>query len=280
MPTKRPVRPRNRSGPDDAPEAKLSVRALLMAGLSRASSSTDWAAISAATRIVLPSSDGPMREVITGRNVRPTGMYPSRKAGRPLAFESMNERAVFIHSEVDTEIANYMSQPCRFEFVLDGVKRSYVPDCARILADGTLEIVEVKGDRRDLVDPDYLRKLDHVAQACRAIGWSFRVVFGAPLRAKTVRNRTIQLIQLHHLTRYGAKDVFLVQARLRAASDGLPLGDLARALGDEVVGRAKICAMMVGRELSIDLNAPLSPASCVRLRSAQSAVEPGGEGVL
>jgi len=280
MPTKRPMRPRDRSDHDDAPEAKLSVRALLMAGLSRAIASTDWVAISAATRIVLPIWDEPMREVITGRRVGPSGMYPSRKAGRPLAFESMNERAVFIHSEVDTEIANYLSQPCRFEFVLDGVKRSYVPDCARILADGTLEIVEVKGDRRDLSDPDYLRKLDHVSQACRKMGWSFRVVFGAPLRAKTVRNRTIQLIQHHRLTRYGAQDVFLIHSRLSEASNGLPLGDLARALGDEVVGRAMICAMMVGRELSIDLDAPLSPASCVRLRSAKCAVAAGGEGVL
>lgn len=280
MPTERPTRTRDRSEHEDPPEAKLSVRALLQSGLSRASESTDWVAISAATRVVLAGSDGPMREVITGRNVRATGVYPSRKAGRPLAFESMNERAVFIHSEVDTEIANYLSQPCRFEFVLDGVKRSYVPDCARILADGTLEIVEVKGDRRDLADPDYLRKLDHVAQASRTMGWSFRVMFGAPLRAKTVRNATVQLIQHHRLTRYGAEDVFLVHARLRAASDALPLGDLARMLGDEVVGRAKICAMMVGRELCIDLDAPLSPTSCVRLLSAKCAVAPGVEGVL
>ncbi|PZR32919.1 hypothetical protein [Caulobacter segnis] len=255
------ARPKRQS----VPEAEMTVRALLQAGLTRAKDSADWASISAATRIVLPSTDGPMREVITGRNIRPTGSYGSRKAGRPLAFESMNERAVFVHSEVDIRVANYLSQPCRFEFVLDGVRRSYVPDCARILADGTLEILEVKGDRRDLTDVDYRRKLDHVAQVCRVVGWSFRIVFAAPLRARTVRNATIQLIEHHRLAQYGAKDVFVVHERLAAASTPLPLGELAQAFGDEVVGRAKICAMMVGRCVAIDLNAPLTRSSPVNL---------------
>ena len=255
------ARPKRQS----VPEAEMSVRALLQAGLTRAKDSADWASISAATRIVLPSADGPMREVITGRNIRPTGSYASRKAGRPLAFESMNERVVFVHSEVDIRVANYLSQPCRFEFVLDGVRRSYVPDCARILANGTLEILEVKGDRRDLTDVDYRRKLDHVAQACRVVGWSFRVVFGAPLRARTVRNATIHLIQHHRLVQYGAKDVFVVHERLAAAATPLLLGELAQALGDEVIGRAKICAMMVGRCVAIDLNAPLTRSSPVSL---------------
>lgn len=262
------------------PEAEMSVRALLQAGLTRAKDSADWSSISAATRVVLPAADGPMREVITGRNIRPTGSYASRKAGRPLAFESMNERAVFVHSEVDIRVANYLSQPCRFEFVLDGVKRSYVPDCARILANGTLEIVEVKGDRRDLADPDYVRKLDHVAQACRVVGWSFRIVFGAPLRARTVRNATVQLIQHHRLAQYGAKDVFVVHDRLAAAASPLPLGELARALGNEVVGRAKICGMMVGRCLAIDLNAPLTSASSVYLPTAADMGAPDMEGAL
>jgi hypothetical protein len=270
----------SRSVDYDAPEAQLSVRALLQAGLNRASNSTDWAAVSAATRIILSGADGPMREVITGRNIRATGVYPSRKAGRPLAFESMNERAVFLHSEVDTEVANYLSQPCRFEFVLDGVKRSYVPDCARILADGSLEILEVKGNRLDLEDLDYRCKLDHVAMACRTVGWSFRVVFAAPLRARTVRNATVALIQHHRLACYGAMDVFTVQELLTKAAGSLPLGDLALALGDEVIGRAKICAMMVGRHLAIDLDAPLTLASRVQPRSAVPAAAPRMEGAL
>lgn len=264
MPLNMPNGASGRSEHENAPETQLSVWSLLQAGLSRAESGSDWAAISAATRIVLPDTDRPMREVITGRNIRPTGSYASRKAGRPVAFESMNERAVFLHSEVDPFVANYLSQPCRFEFAIDGVQRSYVPDCARILADGSLEILEVKSDRRALEDVDYRRKLDHVARACRAAGWSFRVVFGAPLRKRTTRNTTVQLIQHHRLACYGENDVYIVQELLEGSSRRLTLNDLARALGDEVVGRAKVCAMMVGRHLAIDLDAPLTAASHVR----------------
>lgn len=258
----------------DAPETRLSVSSLLQAGLAHASTSSAWASISANTRIVLSATDGPMREVITGRNIRATGIYPSPKAGRPVAFESMNERAVFLHSEVDTGVVRYLSQPCRFEFVLGGRMRSYVPDLARILDDGTLEIVEVKGDPSALSDPDYRCKLDHVAAACRMIGWSFRVIFAEPLRERTVRNLTVAKIQHYRLAAFGASDVFKVQELLANAPGGVPLGDLASAIGDSSGGLGKVCAMMVGRHLAIDLDAPLTPASNVRPLSAQQADTP------
>lgn len=88
----------------------------------------------------------PIRTIVTGRRIITTGVYASRKAGRPLPYESMNELAFFMHREVDTEVVDYRAQPFRLEFMIEGRKRTYIVDCVRLMADGGIEVVEVKSD--------------------------------------------------------------------------------------------------------------------------------------
>lgn len=224
-----------------------------------------------AGRIVFPTSGGPIRTIITGRRHIVTGSYASRKARRAMPFEGMNERLFFMHSEVDTSVVDYRAQPFRFEFTIDGVRRTYIVDCVRLLSDGRIEVVEVKNDRRALRDHHYLEKLDRVATVCSALDWSFRVVLREQLESPRVRLENVELIQSRRHTRLMAADVHVVLDSIAHAGGRISMGELAEKFGDAIRGRAALQAMMVHRLVEIDISKPLGSESSVTLPSSPTA---------
>lgn len=216
-----------------------------------------WESMAASATLVTTPTGQPIRTIITGRRRITTGSYASRKAGRAFPFEGMNERAFLMHSEVDTSVVDYRAQPFRFEFVIDGQKRTYIADAVRLLDSGAVEVVEIKNDRRFLKDPDYVHKLECVVHICRQIGWRFRVIYRETLFEPTALFDNVQDIQSWRLADYGQSDVFRVLDCLGACGSK-PLGALADLLGRRPVGMAKLKAMMVGRTVRIDLSRRLS----------------------
>ncbi|MNS55785.1 hypothetical protein D3C72_886290 [compost metagenome] len=228
-----------------------------------------WENLSAAATLVVTPTGAPIRTIITGRRHVTTGVYVSRKAGRALPYESMNERTFFMHSEVDTEVVDYRAQPFRLEFILDGRKRTYTVDCVRLLADGLIELVEIKNDRRSLRDLDYASKLEAVQTICDRVGWGFRIVFKSSLFEPTHVYRNICDVQSWRLTEYTKTDVFEVAEQIHGAGP-MPLARISEHLGDLVVVAAKLKAMMVGRVVRLDLSRPLNSDTSVSLLSPQS----------
>jgi hypothetical protein len=252
------------------------LRQTILSALEKPADSRAWASICVAARVVMTPDGRSIRTIITGRRRVATGVYNSRKARRGLVHESMNERAFFIHSEVDTTVLDYMCQPFRFEFVLGGAARIYIADCVRQRADGSLEVIEVKHDHRALRDPDYAQKLEAVRQICQILGWGFRVVHGAPLRERTTRNLNVEAVQLSRFVQYGAREVFAAAELCERAGGMIALGRLAEGLGERRLGTAQACAMMVGRVLDIGLDARRLPDAPVRLVATATASVVGG----
>lgn len=230
--------------------------------------SLSWENLSAAATLVVTPTGAPIRTIITGRRHVTTGVYVSRKAGRALPYESMNERAFFMHSEVDTEVVDYRAQPFRLEFILNGRKRAYIVDCIRLLADGSIELVEIKNDRRSLRDLDYASKLEAVRTICDRVGWRFRVIFKSSLFEPTHVYRNICDVQSWRLTEFTKTDVFKVADQLHRAGP-TPLAQLSEHLGGPVVVAAKLKAMMVGRVVRLDLSHPLNLNTSVSLLNSQ-----------
>lgn len=224
-----------------------------------------WENLSATATLVLTKDGAPIRSIITGRRHITTGSYASRKAGRGLPYESMAERALFMQSEVDTDVVDYRAQPFRFEFVSNGQKRTYIVDCVRLLSDGTIEVVEVKHDARSLRDPNYTAKLHAVRLICERVGWRFRVVLQKALRTSRAFDDIVD-IQSWRFTDFGQADVFCAGTTIGQGVTSL--GDLAAALsrltpsedpfGSKAVAIAKLKAMVVKRIVRFDLSNPLS----------------------
>lgn len=227
-----------------------------------ASSLSTWQGVSAAATLVVTANGGPIRTIITGRRRITTGSYASVKAGRSLPFESMNERAFLMDSEVDTSVVDYRAQPFRLELVIGGVKRAYIPDGLRLLDTGSLEVIEIKKDWQSLSDPDYASKLECVAKVCELVGWRFRIIYASELFQPPQRYRNVLDVQSWRLTEYSDSDLYRIAARLDVAKIEA-LGVLSDLLGGGPSGNAKLKAMMVGRVVRIDLNEPISRFSLV-----------------
>lgn len=73
-----------------------------------------------------------------------TGFFPSMKNGRSMAFESLLERQLFLSLEFDNSVKNYLEQPIKLEYMLNGKKTSYHPDCLVRYYDGRQTLYEVK----------------------------------------------------------------------------------------------------------------------------------------
>lgn len=159
-------------------------------------------------RLVLTPDGRPIRSIRTGRRVIVTGSYSSKKAGRALPWESRYECFFFHHCEVDVDVVDYCAQPLRIEFSDGGAKRIYIADCARLLADGAFEIVEIKSDRKYAKDPHYARKLEGVARICATLGWRFKMVFQDELVNPPARWANIRLIQSKRTVSFNAVDVY------------------------------------------------------------------------
>lgn len=243
---------------------QLTVEAVVLSAGLKDAVPLSWETLSASATLVTTPCGAPIRTIVTGRRVITTGVYASRKAGRPLPYESMNELAFFMHCEVDTEVVDYRAQPFRLEFVIDGRKRTYIVDCVRLMADGGIEVVEVKSDPRALQDTDYAKKLQAVRAICQQVGWCFRLVFMKALLKRTAFHRNVTNVQSRRMTDYTSADVFQVVEILGRSGD-VALGELVQHLGVRALGLAKLQAMMVGRIVHIDLAQPIGDASHVAL---------------
>jgi hypothetical protein len=193
-----------------SPQRRTTLDGSLFEAVCECQKSRCWKCLSASATLVLTESGVPIRTVVTGRRHQVTGVYASRKAGRALPYESMNERAFFMHSEVDTDVVDFRAQPFRLEFTVDGRPRAYIVDCVRQLACGTIELIEVKNDRRALRDVDYQLKLQCVRAICEEVGWQFRIILKQGLFEPEVRHLNVLDVQSWKLTDYSATDVFRV----------------------------------------------------------------------
>jgi len=246
------------------------VEAALHSTVVRDAEPSSWDSLAASATLVTTPCGAPIRTIVTGRRVITTGVYASRKAGRPQPYESMNERAFFMHCEVDTDVIDYRAQPFRLEFVLDGRKRTYIADCVRVLASGDIELVEIKSDPSSVRNPDYRQKLEAVRAICSQVGWRFRLIFEKSLTEPAVFHRNIIDVQFRRMTKYSDTDVFGVVEALGRQS-GATLGDVIQNIGSRAEGLAKLKAMMVGRIVRLDLTEQIGDATPVGLVSGEES---------
>ena len=216
-------------------------------------------------RIVEDPRGGPMRRIINGRHYKPTGRYSSTKARRSLPWEDKRERTYFWHCEADTNVVAYLSQPHRLELEIGrACPLIYFPDVRRDMADGRVEIREIKKAYNPKEDPNYDWKLQLAAEVYRGLGWSFRII-EAPEIERRPGHDTVWAIQRYRHVAVTVQDRFAVMETVEHHNGIAAFGQVADALGGGPAGEARLCACIVRRIASIDCTARLEPNSPVTL---------------
>ncbi|MEL6060205.1 MULTISPECIES: TnsA endonuclease N-terminal domain-containing protein [unclassified Methylobacterium] len=231
--------------------------------------------IRTAAKIDVGVRGGPVRLIINGRHHKPVGRYASRKARRSLPWEALAELAYLWVCEADADVVSYLSQPHRLTIRLPGGKSAvYYPDVRRDLADGGVEIVEIKKREEDARrTPDYALKLELARLVYEGLGWTYLILSEADLKDRR-ELRTAEAIQRNRTARVTGQERHRLAEAVYRAGGSLPFAEAAEALGGGSRGRAKLHAAIVLRVVSIDLTRPLNRGAPVRLVSpaARAAV--------
>ncbi len=129
------------------------------------------------------SSHTPARQVVapTGGIVR--GWFPSIKAQRMVAFESLLERDALYLFEFSPAVANIQEQPFKLQYACGDVVRRYTPDFALDLHDGRTVIVEIKPENK-LLQADVAESLRCIEAAFMRQGQVFRVLSDLTIRTQ------------------------------------------------------------------------------------------------
>lgn len=146
-------------------------------------------------------------------------------------------------------------------------KQVYTADVELVAPDGTVTIVEIKRDQRDLSDAEYRAKLVRVKQICDECGMRFRVIFKEQLWVSIVHRRNVTLFASRAFTTVQPEHRHRLEKH-RGRTDGLTIfGDLADAIepDNRRYGEAIVQALTVARKVEIDLTKPLFDATEVAL---------------
>ena len=232
-----------------------------------------------AVRIVRARGGGPIRTLIQSVLQMPTGEFASLKAGRPLPWQGVERKFIWI-SEVDWNVCTYMTQPMRVEFHMsDGTTLIYFPDMERLLADATNEIVEIKRQedeaRRDL---DYAHKLWLFRQVCALRGWQFRILSAEKYLSEGHRLANAQAIRMDRFAALTAEDYIRLGEAARHTNDLTWAGAVAALsrTDDEWSpnGLARLRALIVRRHVRVDINLRIKQSTPIVLTES-AAIQVG-----
>jgi hypothetical protein len=204
-----------------------------------------------------------MRSVGRRRGIRPGGLYYSQKMGRMVGYESDNEKCDFYRSEIAPDVVGYREQPHTIEAVIAGKVRRYTPDREGRFADGHIEIVEVKDEFEAEKDPDYNAKLDYFAEVYERLGWSFRLTTRNEIKDPATFE-TVETVQRYRRASFTVGEIADVRRRFSQHGE-CRLADLLPIFSSDLTGLPKLCAMMVGRIVVLDIHSKLEPSSIVKL---------------
>lgn len=119
-------------------------------------------------------ADQPVRLIIDKRHKWNVGLVASVKMGGMVPWESRYERDKLLKLECDNTVAAFYAQPETIEYKIFGKTHRYTPDIRVELADGSVEIVEVK-PQRFADHPSNVIAFEAIEKVYEARGISFRV---------------------------------------------------------------------------------------------------------
>lgn len=217
-------------------------------------------------QIVRAGDGGPLR-TFNGGLAHENGWLVSAKAGRVLHFEGAAQRDFLLRAEVEPGVASMASEAVRFEFSGPNGTETYTADVELTAPDGTITIVEIKRDRRDLSDPEYRDKLVRVKQTCDEQGMRFRIIFKDQIWLSIVHRRNVTLFASRAFTSIRPEHHRRLEKH-RDITDGVSnYGELADAIepNNRRCGEAIVQALTVARKVEIDLARPLFDATKVTI---------------
>ncbi|MGW2335808.1 TnsA-like heteromeric transposase endonuclease subunit [Streptomyces sp. NPDC001685] len=192
----------------------------------------------------------------TGQWHRP-GLEYLVRTDRHHGFESFEEELLLLMADFAADLVEALAQPFRLDFLTtDGVVK-HTPDFLLLTASGPW-LVDVRPAER--IKPEDEVKFAASAEAALVAGWNYSVVTGW-------RQHIVSIVDSLSAGRRDLTDQLGLQEEMvqAAASGPLPFGELVEQCSYPVIARAHALHLLWHRRLGVDLSAPLTDSSLVRL---------------
>lgn len=216
---------------------------------------------------IVRATDGGALRTFSGGLAHENGWFASKKARRLLHWQGIAQLEFITRAETDFGVVRMATESIRFEFVGAAGKQVYTADVELIGSDGTITLVEIKRDERDLAVPGYLEKLAAVRRICQAEGMSFKVAFRRDIWSSIVHRRNATLFASRAFTTVASAHLRRLDEYAGHAGQSASYGKLAAALEphNPRAGEAVLQALTVARRVEIDLTKPLLDATPVSI---------------
>nr|WP_051757089.1 TnsA-like heteromeric transposase endonuclease subunit [Kitasatospora purpeofusca] len=193
----------------------------------------------------------------TGQWHRP-GLEYLVSTDRHHGFESFEEELLLLMADFVGDLEEALAQPFRLQFLTaDGGRVEHTPDFLLLTGSGPW-LLDVRPAGR--IRPEDEVKFAASAEAALAVGWNYSVVTGW-------RRRVVRIVDALSAGRRELTDQLGLQDQLlRAAASGpLAFGELVEQCSYPAIARAHALHLLWHRNLGIDMSAPLTDTSLVRL---------------
>ncbi|TCQ05726.1 TnsA endonuclease N-terminal domain-containing protein [Sphingomonas sp. PP-CC-3A-396] len=208
---------------------------------------------------MIRADDGGALRTFNGGLAHENGWYTSRKAGRVLHWQGAAQYDFLTRAEVEFAVVRVASESVRFEFTRRGKKQVYTIDVELVAPDGTVTLIEIKRDQRDLADPEYRAKLTAVHEICDEHGIRFKVILRHQIWDSLVHRRNAMLFCSRRFVTILPEHLERLEAHERQVGTGATFGSTAKAIAPNCprTGEALIQALTVARRIEIDLTCSL-----------------------
>ncbi|QCB41166.1 hypothetical protein E5673_02100 [Sphingomonas sp. PAMC26645] len=208
---------------------------------------------------MIRADDGGALRTFNGGLAHENGWYTSRKARRVLHWQGAAQYDFLTRAEVEFAVVRVASESVRFEFTRGGKKQVYTIDVELVAPDGTVTLIEIKRDQRDLADPEYRAKLTAVHEICDEHGIRFKVILRHQIWDSLIHRRNVMLFCSRRFVTILPEHLERLEAHERQVGTDATFGSTAKAIAPNCprTGEALIQALTVARRIEIDLTRSL-----------------------
>lgn len=195
------------------------------------------------------------RRIISRSRARPTGLFPSRKLGRMVHWESPHERNAFVLLDFDPTVATYQEQPLVIRYFDGEDVRLHYPDVLVTFDSGNRELWEVKPaeEARQL---EVAQRSALMSTDLPRFGYKYHVAYGEDLAAEPRLSNALTIL------RYGRKqsDPLTHERLVRVIREaGGVTWEFVHSTECGEHARATLCLLILKGQVEFDFDSPLAP---------------------
>jgi hypothetical protein len=214
----------------------------------------------------------PARKISNRGTKKNTGLFPSLKNERSVAFESLIERDYIYLLEFDSNVIRYQEQPVTISFKFSNRTHNYTPDFL-VQRKNKIQLIEIKPKsklEKLLSNELTIKKYEAATLYCKSNNFDeFKIVTDEEIRSGCILEN---IKTLFHYSRSHVPAADKIKIRNELMLNGpQKISDLLLKICDSIGCHSKyhsyILSLLYHKEISTDLQSPINKISIIDIES-------------